>query len=62
MIIKTCDKCGGKININPASNVVFPSFVIRKLDNFITGWQSVDLCPKCEEKLNRKLNQKEGTE
>lgn len=52
MIIKTCDKCGGKININPASNVVFPLFVIRKLDNFITGWQSVDLCPKCEEKLN----------
>ena len=61
MIIKTCDKCGDIINENPASNVVFPS-LIRKLDNPIMGWQSVDLCPKCEEKLNGWLNQKEVTE
>ena len=58
MIIKTCDKCGDEINENPASNVVFPSLIIRKMDSFITGWQSVDLCQKCAEKLNRWLNQK----
>ena len=46
MIIKTCDKCGGKININPASNVVFPLFAIRKLDNFITGGLKVT-CKDC---------------
>lgn len=56
MTIKTCDKCGDKINTNPMTNAIFPMFSIRRMDNFM-GWTSyVDLCPKCEKALAEWLN------
>lgn len=56
MTIKTCDKCGTKINTNPITNAILPIFSIRKMDGFVLGWQSVDLCPECEKVLAEWLN------
>lgn len=51
MTIKTCDKCGDKINTNPLQNMVLPMFRVNKMVDMCQGWQSVDLCPKCEKEL-----------
>lgn len=59
MTIKTCDKCGLEINTNPMGNAILPMFSISRIMDFITGWQSVDLCPGCEKKLAEWLNNKE---
>lgn len=56
MTIKTCDKCGDKINTNPMANAILPMFFIRRIDDFVTGWKSIDLCPKCEKVLAEWLN------
>ena len=56
MIIKTCDKCGAKINTNPMINTILPMFSISRIEDFTLGWQSVDLCPRCEKKLAEWLN------
>lgn len=61
MIIKTCDKCGAKININPMTNTILPMFSISKIENFTMGWQSVDLCSKCEKMLAEWLNDNWGS-
>ena len=58
MTTKTCDKCGTKINTNPMANTILPMFSIQRI-NFMLGWQSVDLCPKCEKRLAEWLNDKE---
>ena len=34
MIIKTCDKCGDKINTNPMTNVILPMFSIKRMNTF----------------------------
>lgn len=60
MTIKTCDKCGAKININPMTNTILPMFSISKIENFTMGWQSVDLCSKCEKMLAEWLNNNRG--
>lgn len=59
MITKTCDKCGAEINTNPMTNTILPTFLIHRIENFMSGWQSVDLCPKCEKMLAEWLNDKE---
>ena len=59
MTIKTCDKCGTKINTNPIANTILPMFSISRIEGFALGWQSVDLCPKCEKMLAEWLNNKE---
>jgi len=59
VITKTCDRCGDKINTDSMMNTVLPSFSISKMDNFLMGWRSVDLCPKCEKKLKEWLDRKE---
>ena len=56
MNIKTCDKCGVKINTDPITNTILPTFYIRRIENFAMGWQSVDLCPKCQKMLAEWLN------
>ena len=58
MTIKTCDKCGAKINTNPITNATLPMFSISRIEGFALGWQSVDLCPKCEKTLAEWLNNK----
>ena len=58
MTTKTCDKCGTQINMNPMTNTILPMFSIQKIENFMLGWQSVDLCPKCEKILAEWLNDK----
>lgn len=60
MTTKTCDKCGAEINTNPMTNTILPTFFIRRIENFMLGWQSVDLCPKCEKMLAEWLNDKGG--
>jgi hypothetical protein len=61
--IKTCDKCGASIIKNPAANLKFPKFTIFKFESIIKGgFQSVDLCSNCEDKLNEWLSNKEETE
>lgn len=59
MTVKTCDRCGIKININPMGNAILPMFSIRRIEDFVMGWQSVDLCPECERKLAAWLNDKQ---
>ena len=59
MNVKTCDRCGVKINTNPMANTILPMFSISKIEGFTMGWQSVDLCPRCEKKLVEWLNNKE---
>lgn len=59
MTIKTCDKCGIKMNTNPMVNAILPMFSISKIEDFFIGWRSVDLCPRCEKKLAEWLNNKE---
>ena len=59
MIIRTCDRCGCKINTDLMVNAILPMFSISKLEGFVMGWQSVDLCPRCEKKLADWLNNKE---
>lgn len=59
MTIKTCDRCGSKISINPMANTILPMFSISRIEGFAMGWQSVDLCPRCEKKLAEWLNNKE---
>ena len=59
MTTKTCDKCGTQINTNPMVNTILPMFSIQRIENFMLGWQSVDLCPKCEKRLAEWLNDKE---
>lgn len=61
MITKTCDKCGSKINTNPMVNAILPMFSIKKIEGFMIGWQSVDLCPKCEKILAEWLNDNKTT-
>lgn len=61
MTIKTCDKCGAKINTNPILNMVLPALSISRLEDFVLGWQPVDLCPKCEKMLAEWLNDKSDT-
>ena len=56
MITKTCDRCGSKINTDPRVNAILPMFSIRKIEGLTIGWQSVDLCPKCEKMLAEWLN------
>lgn len=56
MNIKTCDKCGVKINTDPIANTTLPMLYIRRIEDFITGWQTVDLCPKCQKMLAEWLN------
>jgi len=58
MTTKTCDKCGTQINMNPMTNTILPMFSIQRIENFVLGWQSVDLCPKCEKMLAEWLNDK----
>ena len=58
MTTKTCDKCGTQINMNPMTNTILPMFSIQKIENFMLGWQSVDLCQKCEKILAEWLNDK----
>ena len=62
MIVKTCDKCGLEINTNPMMNMILPMFSISRIEGFTMGWQSVDLCPRCEKKLAEWLNNKEERE
>lgn len=59
MITKTCDRCGEKININPVGNSVLPMFSVNMIKGFMGGWQSVDLCPKCEKSLMKWLRNEE---
>ena len=59
MIVKTCDRCGSKISTNPMTNTILPMFFINKLEGFAMGWQSVDLCHRCEKELAEWLNNKE---
>lgn len=59
MNVKTCDRCGVKISTDPMANVILPMFSINKIEGFAMGWQSVDLCPRCEKKLAEWLNNKE---
>lgn len=61
MTIKTCDKCGANIIENPAANLKLPTFKIFKFENYIVGFQSVDLCSNCENKLNEWLSNKDET-
>lgn len=56
MTIKTCDKCGDKINTNSMANTILPMFSIRRIKGFAMEWESVDLCPKCEKMLIEWLN------
>lgn len=56
MTIKACDKCGAKISTNPTANAILPMFSIRRIESLALGWQSVDLCPKCEKALAEWLN------
>lgn len=56
MTIKTCDKCGAKISTDPRLNTILPMFSISRIEGFALGWQSVDLCPKCEKMLAEWLN------
>lgn len=58
MTIKTCDKCGAKINTNPTTNAILPMFSISIIEDFALGWRSVDLCPKCAKRLAEWLNNK----
>lgn len=60
MTVRTCDKCGLEINTNPMVNAILPMFYIRRIRNFAMGWQSVDLCPGCEKKLEEWLNNVEN--
>lgn len=60
MITKTCDKCGAKINTNSMTCAILPMFSIRRIEDFVLGWQSVDLCPKCEKMLAEWLDNREG--
>ena len=62
MTTKTCDRCGAKINTNPMTNAILPMFSIHRIEDFVLGWQSVDLCPKCEKMLAEWLDNKEGQE
>lgn len=56
MITKTCDRCGTRINTDPMVNAILPMFSIRTIKDFISGWQSVDLCLDCEKKLKKWLS------
>ncbi len=58
MITKTCDRCGSKINTDPMTNAILPMFCISRIGGFALGWQSVDLCLKCEKMLAEWLNDK----
>ena len=60
MTTRTCDKCGSKISTDPMVNAILPMFSISRIEGFAMGWQSVDLCPRCEKKLSEWLNNKEG--
>lgn len=62
MTVRTCDKCGLEINTNPMVNAILPMFSISRIRSFVMGWQSVDLCPRCEKKLEEWLNNKEKEE
>lgn len=59
MITTTCDRCGEKININPMGNSILPMFSVSMIKDFMSGWQSVDLCPKCEKSLMKWLRNEE---
>lgn len=61
MITKTCDRCGTKIYTNPMANSILPMFYIRTIKDFMSGWQSVDLCPECEKSLMKWLKNEERT-
>ena len=62
MTIKTCDRCGSKINTNPMANVILPVFSVREMSNLMIGWQTVDLCQKCNGELAGWLKNKGGQE
>lgn len=59
-ITKTCDRCGDIINMNPMANTILPSFMIKKLNDFMRGWVDIDLCQNCEKELNAWLNNKQN--
>lgn len=59
MITTTCDRCGEKINKNPMGNSILPMFSVSMIKDFMGGWQSVDLCPKCEKSLMKWLRNEE---
>ena len=59
MITKMCDRCGTKINTNPMVNSILPMFSITMIKDFMSGWRSVDLCPKCEKSLMEWLENEE---
>lgn len=60
MTIKTCDKCGAKINTDPRSNAMLPMYTISRIDPYAVNLRSVDLCPKCEKRFVEWLNDKGG--
>jgi len=60
MTIQMCDRCGDKINTNPLQNAVLPMFRISRMVDIFQGWQSVDLCPKCEKELSKWLDHNAG--
>lgn len=62
MTVRTCDKCGRKININSMGNTILPIFSVSMLDGNARGWRTVDLCPICEKKLSEWLNSNEVEE
>lgn len=41
-------------------NTILPSFMIKKLNDFMRGWVDIDLCPNCEKELNAWLNNKQS--
>jgi len=60
MTVKTCDKCGTEINTNLTTNTILPMFSISRIKGSpVMGFQSVDLCPKCEKILAEWLNDNE---
>ncbi len=59
MITKTCDRCGTRINTDPMVNSILPMFSITMVKGFMSGWESVDLCPKCEKSLMKWLENEE---
>lgn len=55
MKILVCDRCKKKFNntINPMQDEMLPTYLVRRRNLY--GWEDVDLCKDCEEKLNEFL-------
>ena len=55
MKILVCDRCKKEFNntINPMQNEILPIYLVRRRNSY--GWEDVDLCKDCEEKLNEFL-------